>query len=172
MGLLDNLRRKKKADVGRGGISPKPNYSTSLDDAISNKAKQSQGGSWTPKIKSGLSKVRSGYEKYEKGKKQVGGLLKDLGTLIPDQGYGGSTRRASSRGRRRSNSGLEIDFGWPSTNDLLGSGPRKSSGGRKRSGGKGMVPIYKGSRIVGYRHTGGHKKRAPKRDPWDIDLGI
>lgn len=44
---------------------------------------------------------------------------------------------------------------------------------RKSSTKRGMVPIYQGSRIVGYSQGAGRRKaRKAKKSPWDIDVGF
>jgi len=135
-------------------------------------------------------KVKSGYMKFEKGKSQVGKLLGDLGTLMPGESSGGRRSRSSrnadldfinslgstkggfgsgGRSSRRSSSGLSDN----DLDDLMGLngtifGSSKRSSGRKRSGSKkGLVPIYRGKRIVGYTQSKRRKSKA-KNDPFDF----
>jgi len=115
------------------------------------------------KLNNAIGKVEGGFTKFERGKKKANKFLGEL-----DNMFGGSS---SSKGRR----GGGMDFGVNlKYSDLIGNpfGGQKSARTRhkgKSKSSKGLLPIYQGSKIVGYaKGKGRHKRRAKRKNPFDI----
>lgn len=163
-------RVSKSADIGIDVDRPAKSRSAEKDNLFeSNEERRERRKAQTDGF---YKKINSGFDKYEKGVKTVqkfgdifgGSSGGKKGRKSDDLGFGSFGFGGSSGGSSRSSK--SDDLGFSSFGSMAGFGsdrkPKKSAGRRKE------VPIYKGSRIVGYRQTGGKKKAKKERSIFDI----
>jgi len=155
------MRSKEKDDDTQGGLFESKKERSARIEAKRQERKK--------KIHKVYNKINSGFDKYEKGKKKVGKMFDQIGGMLPNEG--------SSRGRGGSSFGG--GFGGLSQRDInelagLGGGPRSSGDSRKRKGSsrRGLVPVYQGSRVVGYVKGGGARKKKSSRRKQSNPFGI
>ena len=186
MGLLDSvkerIRGKDKTDVGRGGISYDRSAAKgqpSLDSALKRGAEQrTQKRSFKPyveKVGRGIDRFNSGVDKFNRGAEKVS----SLGASFGGSGGGRSKGSKKSGGSKRSSGGSMFgsggydmdDLGFSSFGSVGGGGRSRSTKKKAKGGGRGLVPIYSGSRIVGYtKANSGKKRKAKARSIFDIDI--
>lgn len=183
MGLLNTLKEKYTASKSFGRVSEKADIGIDVDKKTTKKAanddlfesKDEMRARNRAAMQKRVGQIQGGIVKVQKGRDSFAKMMGDLGDMIPGE--------SSSKGRRKSSNDFGFsmggfgggfsakDIGWPSTNDLIGNGGgRKSSGKRKGSSTRGLVPIYRGSKVVGYKASGGRKKRAKAKSIFDIDI--
>lgn len=189
MGLLDSVKERIQGERSFGRASSKADIGIDVerkgtvgreakDDLFESREERHARNKATTdryiqKVGRGIDRFNGGVDKVDKVAKSFtggsGGRRK--GSAGDDFGGFGSMF-GESKGRSKSgSSGFDMgDLGFSSFGNM-GGGSRSASRKKKASGGRrgGEVPIYSGSRIVGYRRAGGsRKKKARARSIFDI----
>ena len=177
MGLLDSvkerIRGKDKTDVGRGGISydrsaakGQPSLDSALKRGAEQRAKKKSLKPYVEKVGRGIDRFNSGVDKFNSGVNKVSSLGASFGgsgkSSKGSKKSGGSKR--SSGGSMFGSGGYDMDdLGFSSFGSVGGGGRSRSTKKKAKGGGRGLVPIYSGSRIVGYTKAGAKKRKAKSR---------